>query len=153
MKGRTWPAYGAAVWGVLFALVHLYWALGGRAGLPADVSVKGSTPLLVISIVAVPLCLAAAVLALALVRPFGRIVGDSWLLAGAWAAAALMIVHAAPAVVVATQHLLDADAGALTPEERYSWLLYEPYWLLGGGLFVLTALSGRSTSDPRSPRG
>src|SRR2546422_785176 len=59
-------AYAAAAWGSFFSFVHLYWLLGGRLGLPAGLSLTDHAPLLVIDILAIPGCLAAAALALAL---------------------------------------------------------------------------------------
>lgn len=138
-----WPAYAAAGWMVLFGAVHVYWALGGTAGLPAGFSVRDSVAFLVVDLVAVPLCGLGAVLALALVRPFGRRVRRWMLLAAAWATTALLTLHALPAMVV----LLGLAVGVLDAElderDRLSLFLYEPYWLLGGILFGLATVSGQ----------
>ncbi|MER5864758.1 hypothetical protein [Kitasatospora sp. NPDC002040] len=48
-------SYGAAGWGLAFALVHLYWLLGGRTGLPAGLSLRDNLPLLVIDVAALAL--------------------------------------------------------------------------------------------------
>ena len=78
----SWAGYAACAWALAFAVVHLYWGLGGAAGLPPGRSVADNTALLVIDLVAIPLCLAAAALALALVRPWGGRF-PRWLLPGA----------------------------------------------------------------------
>ena len=139
----VWPAYAACGWMVLFAAVHLYWAAGGTLGLPPGLSVTDSTPLLVIDLVAVPLCVAGALLALALVRPWGRRLRRRWLLAASWATATLLVVHALPALVDGTLLVLGARSRPLTAQDRFSLFLYEPYWLLGGILFGVAAWSSR----------
>ncbi|QUH05491.1 DUF3995 domain-containing protein [Saccharopolyspora erythraea] len=139
-------AYGAATWGALFALVHAYWLFGGRLGLPAGLSVRGNLPLLIIDLVAIPLCAGAAVLALALVRDWGRRFPRRLLLAGAWGTAALLVVHSAPSVVdwaallLGRLHLAELDAMAY-----FATVLYEPFFLAGGVLFGLAALGYQRT--------
>ena len=55
----------------VFAAVYHDRGLGGTAGLPPGLSEVDTTAPLVIELVAIPLCVAAAVLAPALVRPWG----------------------------------------------------------------------------------
>lgn len=134
-------AYGASAWGVWFALVHLYWLLGGRIGLPDGMSLFDNIPLLIIDVVAIPLCAMAAVLALALIRPWGRRFRRRLLLTAAWATTAVLVVHAAPTVVdwislAGGQRTID-DLDSL---ERFVTFLYEPFFLAGGVLFGIAAL-------------
>lgn len=86
---EAWAAYAACAWALAFAVVHLYWALGGAVGLPPGMSVGMNRALFVIDIVAVPLCVAGALLALSLVRPWGRHLPRRLFLASAWAVCAL----------------------------------------------------------------
>jgi hypothetical protein len=51
---EAWAAYAACAWALAFAVVHLYWALGGAVGLPPGMSVGMNRALFVIDIVAVP---------------------------------------------------------------------------------------------------
>lgn len=51
-------AYAACAWALAFAVVRLYWALGGAVGLPTGMSVGMNRALFVFDIVAVPLCVA-----------------------------------------------------------------------------------------------
>lgn len=67
-------AYSACAWAITFAVVHLYWALGGVLGLPLGMSVRMNPVLFVIDVIAVPLCALGALLALSLVQPWGRVV-------------------------------------------------------------------------------
>ncbi|MFF4345155.1 DUF3995 domain-containing protein [Kitasatospora sp. NPDC001540] len=137
-------ARAAAAWSALFALVHLYWLLGGRVGLPDGLSVRDNTPLLVVDVAAVPLCAAAAALALALVRPWGARIPRRRLLLAARATALLLIVHAAPSVPDWTALALGRRSAAdLDAMARFATLLYEPFFLAGGLLFALAAFGRR----------
>src|SRR5688572_21278282 len=95
----VWTGYAACAWALVFAAVHLYWGLGGTAGLPPGLSLFENTALFVIDLVAIPLCVAGGLLALALVQPWGRRLPRRLLLAAAWGTAALCAVHAVPTVV------------------------------------------------------
>ncbi|WP_104482429.1 DUF3995 domain-containing protein [Actinokineospora auranticolor] len=137
--GRTtFFAYATAAWAFAFAAVHVYWAVGGSLGLPPGLSVRGNTPLFVIDVIAVPMCVAGGVLALALVRPFGARLARKPLLVGAWGMSVLCLVHSVPAVLQAALLLVSGDADTLTAPERFSFFGYEPYWFVGG---VLTGLA------------
>jgi len=126
---------------VLFAATHLYWGLGGTAGLPSGFSLFSNTALVIVNFVAIPLCFAGAALALALVRPWGRRSPRVILLVAAWGTTTLLVVHAAPAVIEWVGLGLGLRSTDLSPAERFSLFLYEPYWLLGGILFGLAAWS------------
>ncbi|MBO2453601.1 DUF3995 domain-containing protein [Actinomadura barringtoniae] len=139
---RNAGAYAAAAWGVLFSLVHVYWLAGGRAGLPNGQSIFDNAPLLVIDVIAIPVSAVAAALALALVRPWGERFARRMLLTAAWGATAVMIVHALPSVVDWAALAVGAkSSGDLTAEERFATFLYEPWFMAGGLLFALAALT------------
>ncbi len=97
--------------------------------------------MLLVDVVAVPLCTVAAVLALALVRPWGRRFPRRLLLVGAWGTGAVLVVHAVPTVpdwvALAAGRLAPGD---LTATEGFVTFLYEPFFLAGGVLYVLAAL-------------
>ncbi|MFF0297822.1 DUF3995 domain-containing protein [Kitasatospora sp. NPDC004614] len=149
---RRIAAQAAALWSAVFALVHLYWLLGGRAGLPGGLSVLDNTPLLVIDIIAVPLCAVAAALALALIRPWGERLPARGLLWAARGTAVLLIVHAAPSVpewlALAAGHRSAAELDAMA---RFATVLYEPFFLAGGLLFGC-AVFGRRLLPERGGR-
>lgn len=71
---RRWPewaSYATCGWALVFAVVHLYWALGGTVGLPKGFTVAMNPALFAIDVLAVPLCFIGALLALSFVRPWG----------------------------------------------------------------------------------
>ncbi|MFF1482504.1 DUF3995 domain-containing protein [Streptomyces sp. NPDC058301] len=138
---RRAAAYAAAMWATTFSAVHLYWLLGGQAGLPAGLSVRGNTPLLVIDVLAIPLCAVAAALALALVRPWGTRLPGRLLTVGVWGTTALLLLHAAPSVpdwaALAVGARTSADLDAMG---HFATFLYEPFFMAGGLLFALASL-------------
>ncbi len=144
-----WAAYSAGAWALVFAAVHLYWALGGTAGLPHGMSVDMNPALFVIDVLAVPLSVVGALLALSLVRPWGRLLPRRLLLGSAWAVCALLIVHSAPTLVeggLVVTGLRDAKPSGL---ERWSLFVYEPWFFMGGVLYGAAAWGyGRRLSRP-----
>lgn len=118
--------------------------------LPPGFSVTANTALLVIDIIAIPLCMVGAAIALALVKPWGRKVGDRSLLVLASATSALCLLHALPSVVQAWSIAVDAGAHELSAQERFSLFLYEPYWLTGGILFGLAAFNFHRANRARA---
>ncbi len=137
----AWAAYAACSWALVFAAVHLYWVLGGTVGLPPGLSLLSNTPLLVVDLLAIPLCIIAAVLALALVRAWGRWFPRWMLLTAAWGTSALFVVHALPSVVDDVVLGLGLRMEELTLMDRYILFLYEPWFLVGGVLFGAAAWS------------
>ncbi|WP_404869019.1 DUF3995 domain-containing protein [Kitasatospora griseola] len=128
---RRVAALAAAFWSAGFALVHLYWLLGGRAGRPVgagqhaaagdrrrrDTAVRGGR------------CPGAG-------AAVGRAAAGPQLLWAARGTAVVLIVHAAPSVpdraALAAGHRSVAEPAATA---RFATLLYEPFFLAGGVLF------------------
>lgn len=126
------PAYAAFAWALVFMVPHLYWALGGTAGL-GDESIEGV--LAVINYAGIVLSIVAAALALALVRPLGASVSRRLLLVGAWGACVLLSLRGGVGLIQDIAIALGAsDEGvpALV-------LIFEPLFLIGGILFGLAA--------------
>ncbi|MEV7185786.1 DUF3995 domain-containing protein [Kitasatospora sp. NPDC093102] len=144
---RVMPAAGraAAGWAVAFALVHVYWLADGRLGLPDGRSVWSSTPLLVIDVIAIPLCAVAAAVALAPLRRWGARVPPRLLGFALWGTTALLVLHATPSVpdwiALATGSRSGAELDAMA---RFATFGYEPFFLVGGLLFAVTSLSRRA---------
>lgn len=133
-------AFTACAWMVVFAAFHAYWALGGTLGLPPGESLVDNKPLFVIDLIAIPMNLGGAALALALVQRWGLFFPRGVVLFGGWGCALLMIFHALPAMVDLAIFVTGQRDEPLTGEDRFSVLLYEPYWMLGGLLFTVLAL-------------
>lgn len=133
----------AALWSVAFGIVHGYWAAGGRWALPDELDIRDNLALLVIDLVAVPLCAVAAWLALALggiVRPWPSRRHVVWAGAGT---AGLLVVHAAPAIVEWFRLATGLRAGDVGEREWFSLAVYEPWFLTGGILFALVTWRAR----------
>lgn len=117
-------AHSAGAWGLLFAAIHAYWALGGTGGLEGERVTGG---LLVIDVIAIPLCLLAALIAYATVRP-SLWAAPAWMLrAGAWTAA----------VALGLRGLTGLAQTALGQGGDVPWgvAAADPFFLLGGLLF------------------
>lgn len=125
---RLRPVVAAAiVWSVAFAAIHVAWALGSSAGLGGR-SVTGA--LLVIDVLAIPLCLLAAWVA--------------WRLGSERRAATAPKVVRTMALVacgVLTLRGLGTVQALLWPPDDATLLtrLVDPYFLVGGMLFGFVA--------------
>ena len=105
-----WAAYGACALALAYAAVSFYWAAGGTAGLSTiggklEEMARARDPgLLALVLVTAFLKVAYGLLALALVRPFGRAFPRWALLAAAWAGATLLSAYGG--LLVAAQALV-----------------------------------------------
>ena len=144
---RRW-GFAAAGWSVVFAALHLYWALGGSVGLAesAGARLAAERPVWFVAAglygVAVLLVMAAA---LGLVLARGVLAGRrrwAFPLVGAGVAAVLLL----RALGVELLLLTDAGYGGgdISPAQRWwSLVLWNPWFLLGGLSFVLAARAAR----------
>src|SRR5262252_1067008 len=95
----TVAAYAAAIIAFAYALMSLYWAVGGHAlvstigGYVEQLARRGGPLPVLIALAAALAKAAGGLLALALVRPWGRVVPRRWLLAGSAGASALLVVY------------------------------------------------------------
>ena len=116
----TVTAYAAAAAAFGYALMSLYWAVGGRGlvstvgGYVAQFAHRGGPVPVLVALAATVAKVAGGLLALALVRPWGRVIRRGWLLAGAAAASVLLVVYGAANVAVGALVL----SGALHPAGR-----------------------------------
>jgi Protein of unknown function (DUF3995) len=123
---------GPFAWALAFMAPHLYWALGGTAGLGDD-SIEGT--LAVINYVAIVLSIVAAALALALVRLWGASISRRLLLAGAWGACVLLSLRGGVGLIQDIAIALGASDEGLPAVV----LIFEPLFLIGGILFGFAA--------------
>src|SRR6266576_1230229 len=95
----TVTAYAAAIVAFAYALMSLYWALGGHGlvstigGYAEQFARRGGILPVVIALAATLAKEAGGLLALAMVRPWGRAVPRRWLLAGSAVASALLVLY------------------------------------------------------------
>lgn len=148
--------YAACAWALAFAAVSFYWAAGGSAGAdtigPALTSLALARDPEFVAILWITGVLKAfaGLLALALVRPWGRLIPRWLLLLAGWGTGVALILYGGASFV---QHALmvtgviGIPAGLGVTAARWHLLLWDPWWLLGGILFAVTAWRfGRETS-------
>ena len=136
-----WSAYAVCVVALLYALVSFYWAAGGTTGLSTiggelEQMARARDPgIVAIVLVTAFLKVAYGLLALALVRPFGRALPRWALLAAAWAGAGLLSAYGG--LLVAVQALVAAGiVGVAEPADRRALLwhlfVWDPWFLVMG---------------------
>lgn len=134
-RRAVWVGYAACAWAFLFAIAHFYWALGGCAGFPVEACEAGlsNTWFLAYDLVAGVLCVLGAVIALALVRPWGRMISHRTLLILAWIGGAALLLRGVVGLVQDVLILAGPGNG------WYPTMLYDPWFLVGGVLFCAAA--------------
>jgi hypothetical protein len=143
-----WPAYAAATWTFAHAGLSLNWFLGGDLGVDQlgvrlqEEAASRQASFLVQLWAAVLIKVLAGLLALALVRPWGRRVPRRLLLVGTWGAGIGLGLYGIAGMVQAG--LAQAGVIGVPPsmgEDAAIWYLslWEPLWLIGGMLFLLAA--------------
>lgn len=136
----------------MFGAVSFYWAAGGTLGtgrLAKSVRelglVRDPTFITEVWITGI-LKVLAGLLALALVRPWGRRLPRRPLRAAVWAAGGLLILYGGSGLVQAAlieAGVIDVPASMGEAAVRWYLVLWEPWWLLGGFLFAAAAWSTR----------
>ena len=133
-------ALAAATWCAVFGIVHVYWALGGSIGLPTDLRLKDHLALFAADLVAIPLCFGFAWVCGA--RRHYRWRRLMLILAGAFC-----LIHSLPALIGYLYGVVStASPQALSERDGLALYVYEPFWLLGGVLFLMAA----RTTDRRT---
>jgi Protein of unknown function (DUF3995) len=157
-QDKQWAAYGAGAWAFAFAAVSGYWALGGELGSETIAADIARIPLAndpVVVWATAGLKALAGLLALALVRPWGRSLPRWVLVAATWSAGLLLTLYGGASLV--DHGLMVAGlrpTPALLGEQAARWhlALWDPVWLLGGVLFLAAARQHRRraalTSSP-----
>jgi hypothetical protein len=102
----TDAAYAAAIVAFGYALVSLYWAVGGQGlistvgGYVEQFARRGGAVPVLVALGVTMAKLAGGLLALALVRPWGRVVPRRWLLLGSTGASVLLVAYGGLNVLV-----------------------------------------------------
>lgn len=161
----TWAAYAACAWAFVFAAMSFYWAAGGTAGLGTlsagirEQSAARDPGFVALVWITGILKAVAGLIALALARTWGRFVPRWLLLVGAWGAGAVLTAYGAIQLVVTGVAATLMAAGVIgTPADmdwaalRWHLLLWDPWWLAGGLLFIKAARDyGRRSRAARAP--
>ncbi len=147
-RSNEWPGYLACVWGLAFAAISFYWGSGGTLGFDTiggsiESMGRAHDPIILAAVwVTGFVKVLGAVLALALVRPWGMRLPRSPLAVLGWGAAVVLTTYGG--VLVITEALV--ASGLLSLAEPVTWkpLLWHLYvwdmsFLIWGLLFGLAA--------------
>jgi len=139
----SWVGYSAALWALIFAGLHVVWAMGWYIGLHQELAEKAFQRqwFLVYDLVAAGLCLLAAVVALALVQPWGRRLPRSLIHLLAWSGAGLLVLRGAAGVMQAVYYL------AIGGNKLDVFALWAIWFCLGAVLFGMSIWRFRRTSE------
>lgn len=144
---RTWAAHAAAVWAFAFATASFYWAAGGTFGMNTlGNTIEGLAAQSAWFTAAVwvtgALKAAGGMLALALVRPWGELLPRRLRLVAAAGAGGVMALYALAnlgARAIQAIGLIPTPASMDTAAAWWHLLLWDPWFLVGGLLFLLAA--------------
>jgi hypothetical protein len=127
----SWFGYGAALWALIFAALHVVWALGWYIGLQQELARKAFQQrwFLVYDLVVAGLCALAVAVALALVQPWGRRLPRSLIGVLGWGGAGLLSLRGGVSVVQAAY--IEATGG----KAILGFALWDVWFCLGGVLF------------------
>ncbi|MBZ5574807.1 MAG: DUF3995 domain-containing protein [Acidobacteriia bacterium] len=133
---RSWPAYGAARWSLVFAVLHTVWATGWYVGLDAEIARKvfQTTWKLVYDIVIAGMCVLGLFLALAFIQPWGQRLPRWGINFVGWCATGLLLLRSGGSIV---QMIYLAVIGKLN-NILHPMVLWELWFYLGTTLFCLS---------------
>lgn len=143
---RGWPAYAAFAVALLFALVSLYWTLGGELGLATVGGVieqavrTGNAGMVLIMALTTVIKLLGAVFALVLVRPWGRVFPRKLLLVLGWAGTAVLVLYGGFLTVSEAVVAIAGVPGTERLAFRWHLYLWDPWFLVWGVLLGLAML-------------
>ena len=157
----TVTAYAAAIVAFAYALMSLYWALGGHAlistigGYVEQFGRRGGALPVLVTLAAASVKAAGGLLALALVRPWRRMIPRRWLLTGSAGASALLVVYGGVTVLLGALVL----SGVLHPagsvdRTALGWHVgvWDLWFLVWGILLALATAGYRRRTVPGLPR-
>lgn len=139
-------AYSACAWSFIFAAASFYWAAGGTAGagtISETITELAQSAWFAAVLWGTGLLKAlVGILALALVRPWGNKLPRWMLLAGTWGTGILFTFYAGANLSVRglmQAGIISTPESMLSEAARWHLLLWDPWWLLGGILYIVAA--------------
>ena len=156
----TVAAYAAAVVAFGYALVSLYWAVGGHrlvstvGGYVAHFARQGGAVPVVLALAATAAKVAGGLLALALIRPWGRVIPRRWLLAGATAASVLLVGYGGLSVLLGALVLsgvIHPAGGVDRTALRWHVGVWDLWFLVWGILLALATVSYWRRTKEQAP--
>jgi len=128
---RSWVGYAAALWALIFAVLHVVWATGWYVGLDAELSRKAFEQrwFLIYDLVVAALCAVAVLVALALVHPWGTRLPRALVGGLAWSGSTVLVLRGGAGAV---QSLYVAATGR---NILVVYRLWELWFCVGAVLF------------------
>ena len=157
----AWAAYAACALALLYAVPSFYWGLGGTAGLDTvggaieELARTREPASVALGIGAGVLKIAGGLLALALVRPWGRAIPRRLLVGAAWAASMVLTAYGGLLVAVGALVLtgLVSPSGPVDRTAlRWHVLLWDLWFLLWGLVLGVAAWHFGRESRSRGAR-
>jgi uncharacterized protein DUF3995 len=155
----TAAAYAAAFVALAYALMSMYWALGGHGlvstvgGYVEQFARRGGALPVLVALAAALAKVVGGLLALALVRPWGRLVPRRWLLTGSAGASLLLVVYGGVNVLLGALVLSGVvhPAGSVDRAALRWHVGVWDLWFLVWGILLALATVGywRRTERPR----
>lgn len=151
-RSPLWPAWLTFLWGVVFGGLNLWWSLGGdvlldRLGVRIqEQAAEGDTMLLVVNTIGGLGKIAIGLLALGTIARWGRRIPRRLSLALLYAGGVLLVVYGGAnwmQMLLVELGVVDVPASIGEAQVRWYLFLWEPTWIVGGVLMVLTAESYR----------
>ncbi|MCC7363026.1 MAG: DUF3995 domain-containing protein [Dehalococcoidia bacterium] len=149
----TWPASAASLWAFGFAAMSFYWAAGGTFGLETlgegmrEDALARDPELIAMTWLTGVLKAIAGLLALALVQGWGRRFPHQLLL---WSTLGAGLLFALYAIGNGVQHTMMLTGASPIPDVlgteaavRWHLFFWDPFWLVGGLLFLAAAATYR----------
>ena len=142
----------ACGWALVFAAAHFYWAVGGGVGLDvsAGMALSASRPLwfVLVGLLGVgALLVFGAGVAFLLARSARR---PRLLALLGWTAGLILLLRGVGLEVLMAIGVVHAGEGISGGQITWTWLLWNPWFMLGGLCFIAaTAQRGRRTADTR----
>lgn len=132
---KLWIEYGAALWALVFALLHVAWAFGWYIGLDEKAAREAFARnwFLAYDLAAAGLCFLAVAVALAPVQSWGRKLPRALLIADVWACAVILLLRGAAGATGAIR--LAIVGGSFAPLFSF----WDWWFCLGAGLFAASA--------------
>jgi hypothetical protein len=145
----SWTAYAAASWALIFAVLHVVWAMGWYVGLDQELARKAFQQrwFLIYDLVVAGLCIVAVWVALALAQPWGMRLPRTIVSGLAWFGSVLLILRGG-AGAAQTAYLALTNRSVLVVHR-----LWEVWFCLGAFLFGLSTWRFSSASRGSASRG
>lgn len=147
-RHSTLPAWLTFIWGLLFGGLNLYWSLGGELGIDylgerlQEQAAERDTALLVINAIGGFGKIAIGLLAFATIARWGRSIPRRLHLGLLYVGGILLVLYGGAnwtQMLLAELGVIDVPASIGEAQVRWYLFLWEPLWIIGGVLMVMTA--------------